>query len=228
MPEYAFAPPERPSLAIAGSSGRFPIRRVFCVGRNYADHAREFGNDPDREPPFFFMKPADAVTQSPEVPYPPLTSDLHFEAELVVAIGKGGFGISPERALDHVFGYAAGNDLTRRDLQSEAKSMRRPWDLAKGFDMSAVCGLLHSASETGHLDSGEIVCRVNGEARQRGDLSDMIWPVPDILSFLSRSVEMAPGDLVFTGTPSGVGTLDRGDSCEVRIRDFLDLAFRIV
>ncbi len=213
-----FDPAPTPSVAIAGQDARFPVRRVFCVGRNYAEHAREMGNDPDKEPPFFFTKPADAVVDGgATIPYPPLTRDLHFEAELVVAIGTGGSEIPVASALDHVWGYAAGNDLTRRDLQAQAKQTRRPWDWSKAFDRSAVIGPIHPVSETGHPGSGAIRCEVNGILRQDADLSDMIWPVADIVAFLSRSVEIRPGDLILTGTPAGVGALSAGDTCTVSI-----------
>ncbi|WP_349361038.1 fumarylacetoacetate hydrolase family protein [Stappia sp.] len=215
MVRYAFSPAPTPSVAIDGSEERFPIRRVFCVGRNYAAHAREMGKDPDREPPFFFTKPADAVCDAGgAVPYPPLTDDLHFEMELVVAIGTGGHDISVAHALEHVWGYSAGIDLTRRDLQAEAKEMGRPWDWAKGFDFSAPVAPLVPVARTGHPASGRIHLAVNGETRQDADLADQIWPVPDIISICSRSVRLAPGDLIFTGTPAGVGAVLPGDRLE--------------
>ncbi|SIO53138.1 fumarylpyruvate hydrolase [Rhodovulum sp. ES.010] len=218
MTRYAIAAPERPSVAIAGAEARFPVRRIFCVGRNYAEHVREMGND-EREPPFFFTKPADAlVGDGATVPYPPATADLHHEAELVAAIGLGGAAIPEADALSHVWGYAPGNDLTRRDLQAEAKSMGRPWDMAKGFDASAVCGALVPAARLGHPAAGRILCTVNGAPRQDGDLSEMIWPLPAILAHLSRLVTLAPGDLIYTGTPAGVGPLAPGETCSVEIR----------
>lgn len=221
---FVFPPQLVPSVAVTGGEARFPVRRIFCVGRNYAAHAREMGKDPDREPPFFFTKPADAVVDSgATIPYPPLTNNLHFEGELVVAIGREGFRVSAEDALDHVFGYAAGNDLTRRDLQAEAKDLGRPWDWAKGFDRSAVCGPIRPASETGHPSSGRIRLEVNGKVRQDADLADMIWSVPEIISTLSHSMRIQPGDLVYTGTPAGVGALVAGDVCSVVI-DGLDPA----
>lgn len=207
-------PPPHPSAPVEGSPDRFPVRRIFCVGRNYAEHAREFGNDPERELPFFFMKPADALVETgTHLPYPPATSDLHYEAELVVALKAGGADLSEKEAEGLIFGHAAGNDLTRRDLQAEAKAARRPWDMAKGFDASAVIGPIRP----GPLADGAIRCRVNGVVRQEAKLSDMIWPVPGILMHLSRLVALAPGDLIFTGTPAGVGALNRGDSCTVEI-----------
>jgi len=212
MSAYVIDASERPSVEVDQSSARFPVRRVFCVGRNYADHAREMGADPDREPPFFFTKPADAIVPAGgTVPYPPLTSDLHHEIELVVAIGKDGRSIAPADALSHVWGYGVGVDLTRRDLQAEAKKLSRPWDWAKGFDASGPVTALRSASVTGHPASGRIWLAVNGETRQQGDLADMIWAVPDVIAYVSRSVELKAGDLIFTGTPAGVGALQPGD-----------------
>jgi len=204
----------QPSLAVAGTSARFPVRRIYCVGRNYAEHAREMGHDPDAEPPFFFTKPGSAVVDSGAVlPFPVATAELHHEAELVVAIGKGGRNIAVDAALAHVWGCAAGNDLTRRDLQAVAKAARRPWDMAKGFDQSAVIGAL----QQGGLPQGRIRCTVDGQQRQSADLSEMIWPVPDVIAFLSRLVTLEPGDLIMTGTPAGVGAISRGQSCSVEI-----------
>ncbi len=212
MTDYVFPPSPVPSLAVAGSGARFPIRRVFCVGRNYAAHAREMGNDPTREPPFFFMKPADAVVPAEGVvPYPTLTSNLHHEVELVVALSQGGSRIAPEQALALVWGYGVGVDLTRRDLQDTAKQMSRPWDWSKGFDASAPCGALQPVSAVGHPEAGRIWLQVNGELRQQGDLTELIWPVPDIISHISQAVALQPGDLIFTGTPAGVGALQPGD-----------------
>jgi len=218
MVQFILPPPPHPSVAVAGCAERFAVRRIFCVGRNYAEHAREMGNDPDRDPPFFFTKPADAlVDDGASIPFPPGTQNLHHEAELVVAIGLGGRDIAPAQALDHVWGYAPGNDLTRRDLQAQAKETRRPWDMAKGFDWSAVCGPLYPVTRIGHPDTAAITCSVNGEMRQSANIADMIWPVPDVISYLSGMVTLAPGDLIFTGTPAGVGPLEPGDSCEVKI-----------
>ncbi|PWE34259.1 fumarylacetoacetate hydrolase [Maritimibacter sp. 55A14] len=216
--DYVFPPAPVPSVAVAGSDARLPVRRIFCVGRNYAAHAREMGKDPDREPPFFFMKPADALVMDGEtVAYPPQTENLHYEAEMVAAIGTGGHDIAPEESLSHVWGYAAGNELTRRDLQMEARDMGRPWDLGKGFDRSAVVGPVHPVAEVGHPDKGFIRLRVNGETRQDADLAELIWSVPEIISILSQSVTLAPGDLIMTGTPAGVGALLPGDVCEVEV-----------
>jgi fumarylpyruvate hydrolase len=216
--DFLFEPAATPSAAVVGETARFPVRRIFCVGRNYAAHAREMGRDPDREPPFFFTKPADALVAGGEpVSYPPLTSNLHYEAELVVAIGRGGVAIRPSDALDHVYGYAVGNDLTRRDLQLAAREQGRPWDWGKAFDRSAVCGPIRRIADTGPLEKGAITLSVNGEVRQSADISELIWPVPDVIAFLSQSVRIEPGDLVFTGTPAGVGPLVPGDVCVVAI-----------
>ncbi len=211
MTVYAFAPLPVPSVAIAGSEERFPVRRIFCVGRNYAAHAREFGND-ERDPPFFFTKPADTVVDSGAVvPYPPLTRNFHFEIELVVAIGAAGSRIHRDAALSHVWGYGVGVDLTRRDLQDEAKKTARPWDWSKGFDDSAPCGPLVPAGKTGHPESGRIWLTVNGAVKQDADLAELIWPIADIVSICSEGVRLQPGDLIFTGTPAGVGAIVPGD-----------------
>lgn len=226
MTEFVIAVPQTPSLAVEGQSARFPLRRVYCVGRNYSEHAREMGHDPDREPPFFFSKPADAVVPaSGSVPYPGLTEDLHYEVELVVAIAKGGKDIAAADALSHVWGYTVGVDLTRRDLQAQAKKMGRPWDFAKGFDSSAPASPLLPVSQTGHPASGKIWLDVNGEKRQRGDLSDQIWQVADVISYLSQAVELQPGDLIYTGTPAGVGAVQRGDVITGGIEGLSDFSF---
>ncbi|UWP88737.1 fumarylacetoacetate hydrolase family protein [Aliiroseovarius crassostreae] len=225
---WVFAPSPRPALPVVGTEEQFPVRRIFCVGRNYAAHAREMGHDPKREPPFFFSKPADAlVGDGVDIPYPPATKNLHFEAELVVAIGQGGANIPSGTALEHVFGYAIGNDLTRRDLQAVAKEMGRPWDMAKGFDLSAPIGPVHPIKGGQHPISGRIALSVNGETRQEADLSDMIWSVPDVISFLSEMVRLQPGDLIMTGTPAGVGQLVPGDVCRVEIAGLGQLTNRI-
>ncbi|MFZ1387464.1 MAG: fumarylacetoacetate hydrolase family protein [Thiolinea sp.] len=218
MTNYVINPPAVSSVAVAGSADRFPIRRIFCVGRNYAAHAREMGRDPDREPPFFFTKPADAVVDDKEtVAYPPETNNFHYEAELVIAIGKDGVNIPEEQALDYVWGYAIGNDLTRRDLQLTAREQGRPWDWGKAFDRSAVCGPIYPVSEVGHLEQGSIRLSVNGTVKQDADLKELIWAVPEIVSILSRTMEIKAGDLVYTGTPAGVGPLVPGDVCVVEI-----------
>lgn len=202
------------TLPVTGRAERFPVRRIFCVGRNYAEHAREMGGEPEKEPPFFFTKPADAIVESgSRIPYPPATKNLHHEGELVIAIGKGGAMVSEEDATALIWGHAAGNDLTRRDLQAEAKATRRPWDMAKAFDKSAVIGPVRP----GQLPDGTLRCTVNGALRQEARLSDMIWTPAAIIAALSRLVSLSPGDLIFTGTPAGVGPLVRGDTCKVEI-----------
>jgi fumarylpyruvate hydrolase len=226
---FVFPAPETPSVEIVGDSKRFPVRRIFCVGRNYGEHTREMGFDPDREPPFFFTKPADAIVGGNEsVVYPPLTKNLHYEGELVLAIGKAGADIPATAARDHIYGYAIGNDLTRRDLQLVARDKGRPWDWGKAFDRSAVCGPIHKASAVNHIDSGKIKTSVNGVVKQSADISDLIWPVPDIIAFLSASVEIKPGDLVYTGTPAGVGPLVAGDVCVVMIEGLGQVSTTIV
>lgn len=214
-PEFVFSPPPRPAVAIAGEQRLFPVRRIFCVALNYAEHAREMGKEPGAEPPFFFTKPADAiVADGATIPFPSLTRNLHHEIELVAALQSGGANIPPERALDCVYGYAAGIDLTRRDLQSEARAVGRPWDMSKGFDNSAPIGPIQRAAVIGHPAKGRIALSVNGAPRQLGDLSDMIWSLPQIIAALSAQVALAAGDLIFTGTPPGVGALAPGDVAE--------------
>jgi fumarylpyruvate hydrolase len=211
---YLF-PPTTPAVAIKGRADHFPVHRIYCVGRNYADHVREMGADPKNEPPIFFAKPADAVVpNNARIPYPSRTRNFHHEIELVVAIGKGGRDIAAAQALDHVYGYAVGNDLTRRDLQSEAKDNGRPWDTSKGFDRSAVISAITPAAQSGHLRSGRIWLKVNGQLRQQSDLSELIWSVPEIIAELSTFFELQPGDLIYTGTPAGVGALKPGDRIE--------------
>jgi fumarylpyruvate hydrolase len=228
MSEFVIAPVATPSLAVEGTSSRFPIRRVFCVGRNYSDHAREMGHDPDREPPFFFMKPADAIVPAEgTIAYPTLTEDLHHEIELVVAIGKDGVDIAPEDALSHVWGYAVGADLTRRDIQAQAKKMGRPWDWAKGFDESGPSSPLVPVSRAGHPEQGGIWLKVNGVERQRGDLADQIWPVKDVIAYISQSVKLKAGDLIFTGTPAGVGALNVGDVVHGGIDGLSEFTFTV-
>lgn len=207
----------------------FPVRRIYCVGRNYADHAREMGGDPDREPPFFFGKPHDvAVPGGGAIDYPPATTSLHYEVELVVALGKGGRSIPVAEALDCVFGYAVGLDLTRRDLQARAKEKGQPWEMAKGFDQSAPVSAIIPVSRVGHPRNGTIWLNVNGETRQRGDLAQMIWSVAEIIAHLSSFVTLAPGDLLFTGTPSGVGPLVRGDRVRCGIDGLGELDIAVV
>ncbi len=201
-----------PSVAIAGSDERFPVHRIYCIGQNYAAHAREMGVNPERSSPVYFMKPADAVVASgSEIRYPPKTRNLHHEIELVVAISKGGAGIAAEDTLQHVFGYAVGIDLTRRDLQLAAKEKGMPWDTAKSFEQAAPISSVHTAEEIGHPASGRIWLSVNDEVRQDGDLGELIWSVPEAIADLSTYYTLSPGDLIFTGTPAGVGALTVGD-----------------
>lgn len=224
---FAFNP-QINSLPIAGSHERFPIRRVYCVGRNYVAHIREMQEADERDPPFFFQKPADAVvTDGADVPYPPQTDDFQFEAELVVAIGAPAFGVSVERALEIVFGYGIGVDLTRRDRQRESFKSGLPWEVGKAFDGSAPCGAIHPVSLVGHRLSGAISLSVNGREHQRDDLSQMIWDVPEIISNLSQSYRLESGDLILTGTPAGVGTIVPGDALVVSIEGLTPLTFAI-
>ena len=226
---YAFPVPNVPSVAVAGSDVRFPVHRIYCVGRNYADHAREMGVDPEREPPFFFAKPADAVVASgARVPYPLATQNLHHEIELVVAIGREGSRIERDAALEHVYGYAVGIDLTRRDLQLAARDSGRPWEAGKGFDQSAPITAIHRSAELGHPTSGAIWLKVNDETRQSADLSHLIWSVPEIIAQLSQLFALKPGDLVFTGTPAGVGRLVPGDRVSGAIAGIDEIALDIV
>jgi fumarylpyruvate hydrolase len=225
---FAFNPPPQPSVAIVGSDARFPVRRIFCVGRNYADHVREMGNDPKSEPPLFFSKPADAVVESGGViAYPRQTSNLHHEVELVIAIGEGGADIGESAALGHVWGYAVGVDLTRRDRQAEAKKAGTPWDTAKGFDHSAPISALMPAASAGNVTNTRIWLKVNGDTRQDASTHDMIWSVPEIIAALSAWWELKPGDLIFTGSPSGVSALERGDKIECGVEGLASLSFAI-
>ena len=211
MMNYVIEPAQQVSLPVRGGNAVFPVRRIYCIGRNYADHAIEMGHDPDKEPPFFFQKNAENVDTSGEFPYPPQTSDVHFEMEMIVALKSGGVDIREEDALDHVFGYGLGLDMTRRDLQGEAKKLGRPWEIGKAFERSAPMSELVPASDTGHLDQGRIALQVNGVERQIGDLNQMIWKVPEMIAYLSRFYDIAAGDLIMSGTPAGVGPIERGD-----------------
>lgn len=225
---FVFPPQPQASAAIAKSAQRFPVNRIYCVGRNYAAHAREMGFDPDREAPFFFQKPANAIVPSgSDLPFPMNTGNLHHEIELVVAIGKGGRNIKAANALDHVWGYGVGVDLTRRDRQLEARDKGRPWDLGKAFDRSAPLAELTPASVSGHIGQGRIWLRVNGDIKQDADLKQMIWSTPEVVATLSESFELLPGDLIFTGTPEGVGPLREGDVVEGGVDGLPTLNFRI-
>jgi len=225
MPSYVIAPPAQAAVPVVGG-GSFPVRRIFCVGRNYAEHAREMGHDPDRELPFFFTKPSDAlVTGGADMPYPSMSKDLHHEMELVVALGSGGADIGEADAMQHVWGYAAGLDMTRRDLQGEAKKAGRPWDMAKGFDHSAPIGTMVPAEG---VTPGRIELTVNGEVRQSSDVLKFIWSVPDTIAYLSKLVRLEPGDLIFTGTPEGVAAVQRGDLLEGVVDGVGSVRVRIV
>lgn len=231
MPEqFVIDPSDRPTVPVAGG-GLFPVRRIYCVARNYAAHAREMGADPAREAPFFFLKPGDAVLpvggdETGRFPYPPATREVHHELELVVALGAGGTDLSVEQAAACIYGYAVGLDMTRRDLQAEAKAKGRPWDIAKAFDDAApISAIVPAPGKV--LDAGEVLLRVNGEDRQRGDLADMIWSIPEIIAYFSRYYRLMPGDLIFTGTPEGVGPVLPGDLLEGRIDGVGTLSLRV-
>ena len=213
-----------PALPVAESNQTFPVGRIYCVGRNYAEHAREMGHDPEREPPFFFMKPADAIVHNgATIPFPQVTKDLHHEIEMIVAIGRDGAGIPVEKALDHVFGYGVGLDMTRRDLQGEAKKMGRPWEMGKSFDNSAPCTALKTVTMAGHPAKGAIWLKVNGKVVQKGDLSEMIWNVPETISYLSNLITLRAGDIIMSGTPAGVGPVKAGDKLEGHVDGVGDL-----
>ncbi len=224
LPEF-----EQPSVDVKDSDSRFPVRRIYLVGRNYAEHAREMGHDPNREEPFFFQKPSDAVLPNgSDFPYPPMSSNVHHEIEMVVALKSGGKDIRPENALDHVFGYAVGIDITRRDLQQNMKKMGRPWEAGKSFDKSAPMSDLVPVSTCGHPNSGRIWLEVNGEVRQDGDLNQLIWSVPEIISKLSEMFELCGGDLIFTGTPAGVGPIEKGDQIFGAVQNVGELSITVV
>jgi fumarylpyruvate hydrolase len=225
--------PPRPALSVVGTERMFLVRRIYCIGRNYAAHAREMGHDPDREPPFFFMKPADALLPVPagetaELPYPPKTASYHYEVEMVVALSGGGRDIPVEAALDQVYGYAVGLDMTRRDLQDEAKHLRRPWELGKAADFSAPVGPLRPVTQVGHLARGSISLSVDGIVKQSGDLADMIWSVAEQVSYLSSYFELHPGDLIFSGTPEGVGAVSCGQTMVASIQSVGEIRLRVV
>ncbi|MGR4868770.1 fumarylacetoacetate hydrolase family protein [Variovorax sp. LARHSF232] len=232
---YVVSPPAVVGLPVVGSAGQFPVRRVYCVGRNYAAHAREMGFDPDREPPFFFCKPNDDASIVPvpagetaAIPYPGLTSNYHYEAELVVAIGKGGRDIAMEAAASHIYGYAIGLDMTRRDLQIKMREQGRPWEIGKAFDHSAPIGPVRRLADIGELNQGAITLTVDGQTRQSSDITHLIWSVSEVIANLSTLFELQPGDLIFTGTPEGVGAVQRGQTIEVRVDGLDALSVRIV
>ena len=225
---FVFAPSPQPVLPVAGTDMWFPVHRIYCVGRNYADHAREMGHNPDREPPFFFQKNPDNLVIDGCFPYPPLSRDVQFEVELVVALQAGGADIAPGRALSLVYGYGVGLDMTRRDLQGAAKKLGRPWDTGKAFEKSAPMSALRRTTEIGHPAAGAIWLDVNGQRRQTGDLAEMIWDVPHQISFLSTLFELRPGDLIMTGTPAGVGAVVAGDRMSGHVDGVGDLDVLVV
>ena len=228
MPDFVIEKPPIVALAVAGTDAMFPVRRVYCIGRNYAAHAVEMCHDPDREPPFFFQKNADNLDASGEFPYPPHSSDVHHEVEMAVALKSGGTNIPLDEALEHVFGYAVSIDMTRRDLQGEAKKQGRPWEIGKAFERSAPVGPIHPVSELGHLDHGRVELKVNGDMRQEGDLNQMIWKVPEMISHLSEYFELASGDVILSGTPAGVGPVARGDRMEASVEGIGTLSVSVV
>ncbi len=228
MTDFVIETPPVVALPVAGSAARFPVRRVYCIGRNYAAHAVEMGGDPDREPPFFFQKNPDNLDPSGEFPYPPHSSDVHHEVEMAVALKSGGTNVSLARALDHVFGYGVSIDMTRRDRQGQAKKAGRPWEIGKAFERSAPVGPIHPVAEIGHPDHGRIELKVNGETRQEGDLNQMIWKVPEMVSHLSEYFELAPGDIILSGTPAGVGPVVKGDRIEASIEGLGSISVAVV
>ncbi len=228
MVKYVISPPVQPSLPIVGTRALFPVRRIYCIGRNYAEHAMEMGHDPDKESPFFFQKNGDNIDCSGEFPYPPQSKNVHFEVEMIVALKSGGRNISEEDALQHVFGYGVGLDMTRRDLQGEMKKMGRPWEIGKAFERSAPMSPLTPVSEIGHVDKGLISLAVNGKIRQEGDLNQMIWKVPEQISYLSRFYDIASGDLIMSGTPAGVGSIQKGDVLECCVERLNSLTVRVI
>ncbi len=228
MTKLAIQAPPVVTLPIAGSDEMFPVRRVYCIGRNYAAHAIEMGHDPDREPPFFFQKNPNNLDTTGEFPYPPKTSDVHYEIEMAVALKTGGHNIAVADALNHVFGYALSLDMTRRDLQGEQKKAGRPWEIGKAFERSAPIGPIHTVESVGHLDSGRVELKVNDEVKQEGDLNQMIWKVPEMISYLSDYFEMAAGDVILSGTPSGVGPIVKGDVMQVSVEGLGNMSIPVI
>ena len=228
MPRYAIETPPVVALPIAGSDAVFPVRRVYCIGRNYAAHAVEMGHDPDREPPFFFQKNPDNLDPSGAFPYPPQSSDVHHEVEVAVLLHSGGRDIALDDALNHVFGYALALDMTRRDLQGIQKKMGRPWEIGKAFERSAPIGPIHRAAEIGHPDHGNISLHVNGTLRQEGDMNQMIWKVPEMIAYLSGLFELAAGDLIMSGTPAGVAAVKRGDEMHGFVEGVGELRTKVI
>ncbi len=217
MSKFVIETPKIVAVPVSGSDALFPVRRIYCIGRNYAAHSVEMGGDPNRETPFFFQKNPDNLDASGEFPYPAHSTNVHHEIEMAVALKSGGSNIPLDQALEHVYGYAVSLDMTRRDLQDRAKKQGRPWEISKAFERSAPIGLIHPASETGYLSEGRIELKVNGEVRQEGDLNQMIWKVPEMISYLSEYFELAAGDVILSGTPSGVGAVKVGDRMEASV-----------
>ncbi|WP_292285946.1 fumarylacetoacetate hydrolase family protein [Marivita sp.] len=226
MSDFVIPVPPTVAVPVAGG-GAFPVRRVYCIGRNYAAHAVEMGHDPDREPPFFFQKNPDDLNSSGAFPYPRQSKDVHHEAEVAVFLKSGGTDISLEDALDHVYGYALSLDMTRRDLQGVAKKMGRPWEIGKAFHASAPVGPIHTVDKIGHLDHGRIALTVNGDLKQEGDLNQMIWKVPEMIAYLSEYYELAPGDVILSGTPSGVGPVQKGDEMEISVEGLGSMTVKV-
>jgi len=227
MSDFVIPAPGVVSVPVQGG-GAFPVRRVYCIGRNYAAHAIEMGHDPDKEPPFFFQKNPDNLDASGQFPYPERSADVHHEAEVAVMLKSGGRNIPVDRALDHVFGYALALDMTRRDLQGEAKKLGRPWEIGKAFERSAPVGPVHRVQEVGHLGQGRITLRVNGTLRQEGDLNQMIWKVPEMIAFLSDYFELGAGDVILSGTPAGVGAVVRGDAMTIEVDGLGAMTVKVV
>jgi fumarylpyruvate hydrolase len=228
MKDYVVETPPVVALPVRGSAALFPVRRIYCIGRNYAAHAIEMGHDPDREPPFFFQKNPDNLDPSGLFPYPDRSSDVHHEVELAVMLHSGGSGIPVENALEHVFGYAVALDMTRRDLQGEAKKLGRPWEIGKAFERSAPVGPVHPAAEIGHPAAGRITLSVGGEVRQDGDLGQMIWKVPEMISYLSDYFDLAAGDVILSGTPSGVGPVARGERLDLSVEGLDNFSVKVI
>ena len=228
MANYVINPPQTVALPIVGSDDLFPVRRVYCIGRNYAAHAIEMGHDPDREPPFFFQKNPDNLDPSGSFPYPPQSNDVHHEAEIYVALASGGSNIAVEDALSHVYGYGLSLDMTRRDLQGQMKKMGRPWEIGKAFERSAPCGPIHPTSLVGHPSEGRLTLTVNGDMRQTGHLNQMIWKIPEMIAYLSEYFTLAPGDIIQSGTPAGVGPVEKGDVMVMRADQLGELTVNVV
>lgn len=228
MTTFAIQTPPTVALPIAGTSDQFPVRRVYCIGRNYAAHAIEMGHDPDREAPFFFQKNPNNLDTTGEFPYPPKSSNVHYEIEMAVMLKSGGTDIPVESALDHVFGYALSLDMTRRDLQGEQKKAGRPWEIGKAFERSAPVGVIHTVESVGHLDQGRVELKVNGEVKQEGDLNQMIWKVPEMIAYLSEYFELAAGDVILSGTPAGVGPIEKGDVMDISVEGLGNMSIPVV